>query len=672
MSASIVQQPLAMSQPSACDSCRRRKIRCDKVSPCYSCKASNIPCYTTKKTHGRRSRIETATRYQQSIAALNNKIEQLSQSLQLPSKGAARPPTVENVAPPVESSSNTRLTTRQRITIENDSSFQGDSSFMMHSKQATQALEASLASTPETTVDEALSGAMANLQKALDSTNAQSSSPPRPVDTEFDENEPLSALPMPPSDLVLKLLRHAKAKPQELLAEFPALDIDTMVSCCQKVYFATEPYSIATFILVNISLIWLLRDFTKSVKPENQIDTTELKRYQAYLPENIDIAIQKLPLIIAPSTENISALLLASALAIESSIQAPAWDLLSTAARLALNAGFHRLVKKPGDKEQRQKRLIFWLTYTMDRALALNLGRTPIIQEYDIQTDRLTYPDDVDGPMGFFHICWIDVSELQGQIYLQLYSAHAQKQPMEAKVKAAKQLAMRCLEIRNFMHSKQPDKVSAVREIHETYQGQEIIFQSLLTMINRMIPPADSSHPLQFGTECIQSARTALTLHNKAWSEIATKESDDWRLFIHWSTLFSPFVPFISIFGNVIAQSNMQDLALLGAFVLTLQSAAEQSRAVKKLYHACKSFHQIAEAYIANQTRHVTQSRGRGTNAHADSRPMDRAGDTAFQPFSETLMSQQDWDMMLQDWDLGLGTEDARHMSNFLDLLPST
>lgn len=233
----------------------------------------------------------------------------------------------------------------------------------------------------------------------------------------------------------------------------------------------------------------------------------------------------------------------------ESSIQAPAWDLLSTAARLALDAGFHRLVKKPGDRENRQKRLVFWLLYTMDRALALNLGRAPIIQEYDILTDRLTYPDDVDGPLGFFHICWIDVSGLQGQIYLQLYSAHAQKQSMEARVKAAKQLAMHCLEIRNFMISvsdaltllcratkkrqKQPETVSAVREVHETYQGQEIIFQSLLTMIYRMIPPAESSHPLQFGVDCIRSARTALTLHNKAWSEIAA-HSDDWRLFIHW------------------------------------------------------------------------------------------------------------------------------------------
>lgn len=115
----------------------------------------------------------------------------------------------------------------------------------------------------------------------------------------------------------------------------------------------------------------------------------------------------------------------------------------------------------------------------------------------------------------------------------------------------------------------------------------------------------------------------------------------------------------------------MEDLALLGSFVLTLQSAAEQSRAVRKLYHACKSFHQIAEAYTANRTRHFSLSRDKDKNVLADCQPMDNAGEVDFQPLSETLLSQQDWNSMLQDWNLGLGTEDARYMSLQLDLFPN-
>ncbi|KAI4244197.1 MAG: hypothetical protein L6R42_010530, partial [Xanthoria sp. 1 TBL-2021] len=100
---------------------------------------------------------------------------------------------------------------RQGSTADRDTSFEGDSSFMTHSKQATQAFKASLASTPQINVDDALSDAVANLQKALDSTDAQPPSPSHSQESAYDdESHGLSALPMPPSHVVLKLLKRAK------------------------------------------------------------------------------------------------------------------------------------------------------------------------------------------------------------------------------------------------------------------------------------------------------------------------------------------------------------------------------------------------------------------------------------------------------------------------------
>ena len=71
----------------------------------------------------------------------------------------------------------------------------------------------------------------------------------------------------------------------------------------------------------------------------------------------------------------------------------------------------------------------------------------------------------------------------------------------------------------------------------EGLQIQEIGFQSLLAMIYRMIPPIESDHPLQFGRDCILSARAALKFHNEGWSKVGAtgKISDnDWRVFVHW------------------------------------------------------------------------------------------------------------------------------------------
>ena len=52
--------------------------------------------------------------------------------------------------------------------------------------------------------------------------------------------------------------------------------------------------------------------------------------------------------------------------------------------------------------------------------------------------------------------------------------------------------------------------------------------------------------------------------------------------------------------------------------------------------------------------------------------PLDGSGDFTHDQLSDNMLSQHDWDLMLSEWDLGLGTIDARQMSSFLDLLPNT
>lgn len=158
---------------------------------------------------GRRTRTQvprgqTGNRYEQTIAELQSKVEQLSQSLQ--ARSGARNGTLPTVNSP-----HGRPDVLTGAIGDRDTSFEGDSSFMTHSKQVTQAFEVSLASTPQIDVDDALSGAVANLHKALDSSNAPPLTPAYSVEsTEHDDCHGLSNLPLPPSDMVLRLLKRAK------------------------------------------------------------------------------------------------------------------------------------------------------------------------------------------------------------------------------------------------------------------------------------------------------------------------------------------------------------------------------------------------------------------------------------------------------------------------------
>lgn len=64
-----------------------------------------------------------------------------------------------------------------------------------------------------------------------------------------------------------------------------------------------------------------------------------------------------------------------------------------------------------------------------------------------------------------------------------------------------------------------------------------------------------------------------------------------------------PFTPFIVIFCNVIATSDLSDLANLQAFLSTLESAAKRSEAAEKLYHLCFILHRVAALYVEAKSR---------------------------------------------------------------------
>lgn len=84
-----------------------------------------------------------------------------------------------------------------------------------------------------------------------------------------------------------------------------------MINYCQRVFFATEPYSIAIFILVNVGLISMLQILDAGARAELQISLSDLARYQTELSENVEVAVQKLPLLVTQNADNITAIFLA-------------------------------------------------------------------------------------------------------------------------------------------------------------------------------------------------------------------------------------------------------------------------------------------------------------------------------------------------------------------------
>lgn len=67
------------------------------------------------------------------------------------------------------------------------------------------------------------------------------------------------------------------------------------------------------------------------------------------------------------------------------------------------------------------------------------------------------------------------------------------------------------------------------------------------------------------------------------------------------SLVHCPFAPFTVVFCYAIETSNLEDLQCLGDAVATLQSSAELSEGVDKLYRLCSLFYQVAKLYIESK-----------------------------------------------------------------------
>lgn len=83
----------------------------------------------------------------------------------------------------------------------------------------------------------------------------------------------------------------------------------------------------------------------------------------------------------------------------------------------------------------------------MDRGLSLNFGRGPSLQDYDITASRPTLVEAQGDRDLFFCSVGVELAYLQGDIYEQLYSGHAQAESTDVKAQHARVLADRMVRL---------------------------------------------------------------------------------------------------------------------------------------------------------------------------------------------------------------------------------
>ncbi|KAI0390742.1 hypothetical protein F5Y17DRAFT_468704 [Xylariaceae sp. FL0594] len=656
----------------ACDSCKTRKTKCDRKSPCASCVTLNVACRITRQAGEKRQRVLLSSKYEDAVQDVSRQLAEVKGMLQTLMSSNDAP---QSLTPPVptpeggtaytpQSMIDEQLPTLERV----QEGYHGDTSFTSHAHMIKTTLEATLQPseleflphTPLMTSEEQQGPRIGTVTAANpliqfpDITNDR--------------------VPLPPIDLVLKLLRLLKVEDQRFFVDLPIFERDEFIDMCRDIYFATEPISLWKWISVNVGLLNLFLGLREDSRQRLGITLEAVRAHADVLKSNSEAAMQSLRMCSEPSIDSCQALAVLANFYVRLGHSTIAWRLISAAARGALDLGLHRLPSDPTSRNPVPKEIaLFWHIYTWEKGLAMTCGRPPTIRHSDVTSGLHLFstPQDRRGQQHTLYGAFVDMAVVMGEIQECLFSVAAQQSSQQTRIQHAKRLASRLNTILSSVQSVSPDDLTWDL-VYSTDDGAiitilHIVLHSQLAIVYRFLPAGASHvHPLQCAPECVSEARTTLALLLNVGEDGVNTMPAGWVILLNTILSLVPLVPFIVLAGNAIATTSGDDLPLLSRIVSILAPVTQNSQLVRKVHGACESLTKIAERVIS-----------RASQALADTQPQiyqplqgqsgvpDTAGGLQLEyAFS---MGQQDWDSAMTGFESEFGEYDSRTLSNIIE-----
>ncbi|KAF7555898.1 hypothetical protein G7Z17_g1776 [Cylindrodendrum hubeiense] len=486
--------------------------------------------------------------------------------------------------------------------------FEGDSSLTAQTAFATDMLENAVRNSSGKNVNLELSDAMSALRAILDPQRTHIDAHIMP---HSDASQSLTASPdsvqtplLPPVNLAMTILRKAKEDPRMEPPWFTSLEIlsiDNLMSYLIKVYFPGG-YSDADFIIVNTGLSFMLAPhIAMEADPGARV---ELSRYKALCDANIHNTLSRLSIYMPVTFENILALTFATSHAMENATSWISWTLSSTAIQMCQTLGYHKLQSMKMDPPvlRTQKIRIFWVLYGINKAVSLRLGRPSIVQDYDISVPIPGFGESHPSLINRIFQRGMKVSQVQGKIYEQLYSHSALNQPDHVRLQRANALAdeLKAATTPITAQNTRPEDLKKTNstQLEMSESSNEMMRLTTMTLILRAVPVSGDStgtlHP-----QCIAIARDTLEKHHECMPIMMKTMTMD--LYIKWTLIFTPFVPFTVLFCHVIETSDESDLERLRVFVASLQSSTPLSDSSRRLQNLFQTLFNIAKYYLKSE-----------------------------------------------------------------------
>ncbi|KAJ5461438.1 uncharacterized protein N7458_002990 [Penicillium daleae] len=620
----------------------RRAIRCDKRVPCSNCHSSNITCRSTgegQRPSEPRRRVLISSQYEKKIDLIEERLGGVEETLQrlggieqalrellissrqqgvssttkFSASSLSSPDTLARTQSSASKQDNSDLKApgyTSNLAIEqhdSGSTFEGNSSLAAHSAYAQEFLETAVShSTPEMFSSPKISEALSSLKQIVEMQSKQRDAGTQrgQLSSRLGARCDIRELEMPPLPVVLTVLKRAKENPPASFGGYiPFFTVDYFISRCQEVYFATEEYSDATFIIANFGLYGIFVEYGFCEK--EPVSRDEYQKYVQVCKDNLETALANLNILMPVNMDSVVALAVGAIHGIEISKPSVSWTLASTAIHMCQTLGYNRLSSMEHDplELQHRKQDIFWSVYTIMNLMSLRLGRASVVQACDVD---IPSPFECFPNMGVWSmVCslWARQAVIQNDIYTNLYSPAALNQPESERAMHARRLAVEMKRdvLEPFDRILTADlNMSEVDVIYLRSDGVSRL--AILTLIYRAIPVEPGS-PSTFIPECIETARASLELHQVCIASLKEASENLRCSYMHWAIFLSPFVPFIVIFCHVITTSDSQDLTRLEDFVASLRPLCRFSQSIDRLHNLCSVLGTVARLYVEAKSR---------------------------------------------------------------------
>lgn len=192
------------------------------------------------------------------------------------------------------------------------------------------------------------------------------------------------------------------------------------------------------------------------------------------------------------------------------------WTLTSAAARHCIALGYHRedciAQLPPGESEA--VRRIFWQVYLHDKNLSLRLGKTSVIQDFDV--DILQVPISTDArraPWDRAFVACTQFAQISGNLYERLYSSSARRLSLEERRRVVSILEASLTQW--YDEWNRIDSTGAVDKnlLDRTFEPMHIIYYSTLALLYRGETTSNSNSTSDISQRCFEAARQGLQAH---------------------------------------------------------------------------------------------------------------------------------------------------------------